>query len=332
MTFRCFWVDKNSDGEVTQQILERPLSELPQPSSPTATIRVQYSAINYKDAMAATGHQGIVRTFPHIPGIDAVGTIITSDDDRFSIGDPVLVTGYDLGVKHWGAWAERIVVPSSWVLPLPEGLTPREAIILGTAGFTAAQCVDALQRHEVTPESGKIAVTGASGGVASLAIKILARLGYQVVAVTGKMDQRQRLLDWNAAEVISREQLIDTSDRPMLSARFAGAIDTVGGKVLESLLKQIAYRGCVAACGVVGGSRLDTTVYPFLLRGVTLAGIDSAMCPAQPRQQIWQKLGTQWKPPELSEQTNEVSLDEVPQAVASMLAGQHIGRSIIRIQ
>lgn len=335
MTFRCFWVDKappsDPHGPAHQQITDRPLSDLPQPEGPAIRIAVEYSALNYKDAMAAKGNPGIVRRFPHIPGIDAVGTVVESDVAEFTPGQSVLVTGYNLGVGHFGAWAEQIVVPAEWVLHLPPGLSSREAIILGTAGFTAAQCVDALQRHDITPESGKIVVTGASGGVASLAIKILAQLGYHVVAVTRKMEQRQRLLDWKATEVVSPDELLDTSERAMLSGRFAGAVDTVGGAMLESVLKQIAYRGCVTACGVAGGSHLNTTVYPFLLRGVTLAGIDSAMCPAEPRQQIWQKLAGPWKPHDLSEQTNELTLDQVPDAVDRMLAGQHVGRSIIRI-
>ncbi|WP_417730105.1 YhdH/YhfP family quinone oxidoreductase [Rosistilla oblonga] len=328
-TYRCFWVEKDAAGDVQQSIIDRSVADLPSVESPSVRVAVRWTSLNYKDALAATGHPGIVRHFPHVPGIDVIGEVIDSDDPQFATGQTVIVTGHELGTSHHGGWAQQIHVPASWIVPLPQGLTPREAIILGTAGFTAAQCVQSLQHHGVEPDSGKVVVTGASGGVASIAIQILSRLGYDVVAVSGKPDQHSRLKRWGAAEVIDRNDFIDDSKRPLLSARYAGAIDTVGGTTLETLLRTTAYRGCIAACGLAGGHELQTTVYPFLLRGITLAGIDSAMCPMPQRLEIWNRLASDWKPAGLEDLANEISLDDLPAAVDSMLAGKHSGRSIV---
>ncbi|WP_417737848.1 YhdH/YhfP family quinone oxidoreductase [Rosistilla oblonga] len=328
-TYRCFWVEKDAAGDVQQSIIDRSVADLPSVESPSVRVAVRWTSLNYKDALAATGHPGIVRHFPHVPGIDVIGEVIDSDDPQFATGQAVIVTGHELGTSHHGGWAQQVRVPAPWVVPLPQGLAPREAIILGTAGFTAAQCVQSLQHHGVEPDSGKVVVTGASGGVASIAIQILSRLGYDVVAVSGKPDQHSRLKRWGAAEVIDRNAFIDESKRPLLSARYAGAVDTVGGTTLETLLRTTAYRGCIAACGLAGGHELQTTVYPFLLRGITLAGIDSAMCPMPQRLEIWNRLASDWKPTGLDDLANEISLDDLPAAVDSMLAGKHSGRSIV---
>ncbi|WP_417734659.1 YhdH/YhfP family quinone oxidoreductase [Rosistilla oblonga] len=328
-TYRCFWVEKDAAGDVQQSIIDRSVADLPSVESPSVRVAVRWTSLNYKDALAATGHPGIVRHFPHVPGIDVIGEVLDSDDPQFATGQTVIVTGHELGTSHHGGWSQQIRVPASWIVPLPQDLTPREAIILGTAGFTAAQCVQSLQHHGVEPDSGKVVVTGASGGVASIAIQILSRLGYDVVAVSGKPDQHSRLKRWGAAEVIDRNAFIDESKRPLLSARYAGAVDTVGGTTLETLLRTTAYRGCIAACGLAGGHELQTTVYPFLLRGITLAGIDSAMCPMPQRLEIWNRLASDWKPAGLEDLANEISLDDLPAAVDSMLAGKHSGRSIV---
>lgn len=329
--YRCFEVRKSDAGDISSSVVTRQIESLPHVDTPNMRIRVHYSALNYKDALAATGHPGIVRHFPHVPGIDAVGEVLESSDADFAPGDSVIVTGHDLGVNHDGAWADQIRVPASWGVRLPDGLSPQQAIILGTAGFTAAQCVEALQAHSIRPETGEIVVTGATGGVASCAILILAKLGYKVVGVTGKPDQHDSLRDLGASRFIDRNDFSDDSGRPLLSSEFAGGIDTVGGRTLETLLRRVGYRGCIAACGLAGGHELNMTVYPFLLRGVTLAGIDSAMCPDGLRQEIWEKLSDPWKPNNLERLATEVSMAELPSAIDSILAGSHTGRTILRL-
>ncbi len=330
---RCFWVEKSESGEVTSSLTDKPVSILDSSdtSEPRIRIQVEYSSLNYKDAMAATGHPGIVRHFPHIPGIDAVGRVIQSQDAAFPVGAEVIVTGNQLGVTHFGAWAEQIDVPVSWAVPLPESLTPLQSMALGTAGFTAAQCVAALIDHGVTPESGSVVVTGATGGVASLAISLLVKLGYSVVAVTGKQSEHEALKQRGVDHVLSRSEFIDDSRRPLLSAAYAGAVDTVGGTMLETLLRSTQYRGCVAACGLTGGAELNTTVYPLLLRGVTLCGIDSAMCPMPIRKKIWQRLSSDWKLDDLDSLTEIVPMDELSSMVSKILAGGMVGRAVIQI-
>ncbi|GAA5505267.1 YhdH/YhfP family quinone oxidoreductase [Novipirellula caenicola] len=330
---RCFWVEKNESGEVSASLTEQPTSILDAAvtASPRIRVQVEYSSLNYKDALAATGHPGIVRKFPHIPGIDAAGRVIQSEDDSFQPGDAVIVTGNQLGVTHFGAWAEQIDVPGSWAVPLPDSLTPVQAMALGTAGFTAAQCVGGLIDHGVTPESGSVVVTGATGGVASLAISLLVKLGYTVIAVTGKESEHANLKRRGVDTVLSRDEFVDESKRPLLSAAYAGAVDTVGGKMLETLLRTTSYRGCIAACGLTGGHELHTTVYPFLLRGITLCGIDSAMCPMPERQKIWQRLAGPWKLDDLDSLTHVHPMDELASLVETILAGEMVGRAVVEI-
>jgi acrylyl-CoA reductase (NADPH) len=326
-TFRCFVVDQVAQ-EVHGQVEERSLAELPEGE---VLIRVSHSSLNYKDAMAATGHRGIVKTFPHVPGIDAAGTVVDSSDPAFHRGDEVITTGRERGVERWGGWSEYLRVPAAWVQPVPEGLTRREAMVLGTAGFTAAQCVAAIVEHDITPERGEIVVTGATGGVGILAIKILARLGYRAVAVSGKESHREWLMEHGAARVVSRQEFVDASPRPLLSAQWAGGVDTVGGQTLTTVIRGMQHRGCVAACGVVGGAELPLTVYPFILRGVTLAGIDSAWCPDDRRKEIWRRLGDEWKPDDLEGLARDVALADVDTAVQSMLAGGTSGRTVVTL-
>ena len=279
-TFHCYLVDRSADGQVTAGLAERPVSELPEGDM---LVRVAYSSLNYKDAMAATGHRGIVKRFPHVPGVDAAGTVVSSGAAQFKPGDKVIVTGFDSGAARWGGWAEYIRVPHDWVVPLPSGLSLREAMVLGTAGLTAALCVDALQHHDVRPGSGTVVVTGATGGVGSVAVAILAKLGYDVAAVTGKAASHDYLKGLGASTILGRDEVDDKSGRPLLSARFTGGVDTVGGNILGTLLRATAHGGCVAACGLAASNELPITVYPFILRAVTLTGIDAAWGPIEKR-------------------------------------------------
>ena len=327
---RCFWVEK-TEGTVTACLRTIGASELPAFESDSVEIAVEYSSLNYKDALASQGHPGIVRNFPHIPGIDAIGTVIRSGDDRFSTGERVLVTGNQLGVSHKGAWSERIVIPGAWALPLPEGLSPVDAMTLGTAGFTAAQCVDALIIHQVEPGAGPIAVSGATGGVGTLSVMLLAKLGFEVIAISGNLEKHDWLRSLGAADVIDRREFVDESDKPLLGSRFAGAIDAVGGTILQTLLRQTSYRGCLTACGLTGGHELHATVYPFLLRGITLCGIDSAMCPLPERKAIWEKLSGPWRLPNLSDIASIIEMDELANAIGCMMQSQVTGRTVVRV-
>jgi putative YhdH/YhfP family quinone oxidoreductase len=292
-------------------------------------IRVAYSSLNYKDALACQGHPGVVRSFPHVPGIDCAGVVVESASAEYRPGDEVLVTGYELGAGHWGGYSAYVRVPAEWVVRLPAGLTLREAMIYGTAGFTAAQCVTAIVERGITVDRGPLVVTGATGGVGSVAVAILAKLGYEVEAVTGKSEHHELLRRLGARSILAREDVADTSDRPLLAARWAAAVDTVGGKPLATILRSVDHRGCVAACGLVAGAELELTVYPFILRGVTLAGIDSAKCPRPQRLEMWQKLAGPWRLALLDELVNEITFDELPTCVEKILAGQLVGRTIV---
>lgn len=325
-SFRCLLVEQNGEA-LARRVATLPAERLPRGE---VTVRVAYSSLNYKDALAWNGQRGIVRSFPHVPGIDAAGQVLASDSPLFGEGDEVLVTGYDLGQAHWGGWSELICVPADWLVRLPRGLTPRSAMILGTAGFTAAQCVHALRQNGIAPDSGQLIVTGATGGVGSLAVSLLAKLGYSVVAVSGKSEQRAALGRIGARRVMGREELLDDSGRPMLSASWAGGIDTVGGKLLTSLLRQTQYGGCVAACGLVAGAELEMTLYPFLLRGIRLCGVASADCPPARRLEIWDLLAGDWKLQVPEELVTEVGLAQLDQQVARMLQGKTVGRVLVK--
>lgn len=326
--FQCFFVEKDSSGKVHRSLTRRPLSELP-PGD--VLIKVQYSSLNYKDALAAEAHPGVVRKLPHVPGIDAAGIVEESGSSLYQPGDEVLVTSYDLGAGQWGGWGEYIRVPAAWVVPRPSGLSLRETMILGTAGFTAAQCVQAIQHNGVSPAAGEIVVTGATGGVGCLAVIILKQLGYSVVAVTGKPELESRLKAWGASRIISRQDVIDSSPKPLLSAKWAGAVDTVGGSTLGTILRQTKEYGVVSACGLVGGTDLPLTVHPFILRGVILAGISSQNLPAPRRNDIWQKLAGEWKPQQLEDLATEIELHQVEESVQKILKGGIAGRTLVRL-
>lgn len=330
--FSAYYVERDVNGVVQGRI--KTLSDANLPPG-DVLIRAEWSSLNYKDALAATGNPGVARRLPHVPGIDVAGTVTeianqegTSD---LQVGDEVLVTGYGLGADRWGGWAEYVRVPRGWIIKRPPALSLRETMVLGTAGFTAAQCVQSLQHHGIQPESGDVVVTGATGGVGCIAVKLLAKLGYRVHAVTGKPGMEQRLRAWGALAVLGREEVLDASDKPLLPGRWAGAVDTVGGATLTTLIRQTKDHGCVSACGLVGGTNLGLTVFPFILRGVTLAGITSSGCLPGPRQEVWRKLAGPWKLDGLEELTTEVRLQEVGDLVPKILAGGITGRTVVRI-
>jgi acrylyl-CoA reductase (NADPH) len=325
-SFPCFMVRKDGEGRVSAVVERITRDDLP---AGDVLIAVAYSSLNYKDALASQGHPGVVRSFPHVPGIDCAGSIVASTSPKFKPGEQVLVTGYDLGAGHWGGFSAYVRVPADWVVPMPATLTPREAMIYGTAGFTAAQCVTAIVERGACPERGEVVVTGATGGVGCLAVAILAKLGYKVVAVTGKRDHHDWLLNLGAAECVGREAVTDTSDQPLLAAKWAAAVDTVGGAPLATIVRSLAYRGCVAACGLVAGTDLPLSIYPFILRGVSLAGIDSAKCPRPQREEMWRKLAGPWRIESFEQVAHEVTLDELPRKIADILAGKIVGRTLV---
>ena len=319
-------VRKDDEGRVSAGVESVAIEALPEGD---VLIRVAFSSLNYKDALACQGHPGVVRSFPHIPGVDCAGTIVESAADAFRPGDEVIVTGYELGAGRWGGFAGYVRVPADWIVPLPAGLSLREAMIYGTAGFTAAQSVQAIVERGIAPDRGPVVVTGATGGVGSLAVAILAQLGYEVVAVTGKADRHDWLRKLGAVRICDRGDVTDSSDRPLLAARWAAAVDTVGGLPLVTILRSMQHRGCVAACGLVAGPELPMSVYPFILRGVTLAGIDSAKCPRPERLEIWRKLAGEWHIERLESVASEATLDELPERVEQILAGQITGRTLV---
>lgn len=323
---RCIFVQQ-SDSGVRPEVAEVATDRFPKGS---VCIKIAYSSLNYKDVLACQGHKGVIRSLPHVPGIDLSGTVIASEESTLQAGDQVLVTGYELGQAHWGGWAQYAQVPAQWVIKLPESLTLFDSMFIGTAGFTAAQCVAALQRNLVTPDCGPIVVTGATGAVGSLAVRILAQLGYSVVAVSGKPDQYSALEAIGAKQVISREQLMEGDPkRPLLSAQWAGAVDTVGGYMLAQIIKSTRYGGCVTACGLVGGTQLETTVYPFLLRGINLCGAASADCPRSTREELWQRLSREWNPRKTDILVTEVGFDELLEFIPRMAQGQVAGRVVV---
>ncbi|MCA9260007.1 MAG: YhdH/YhfP family quinone oxidoreductase [Planctomycetales bacterium] len=288
------------------------------------------SSLNYKDALASVGNRGVAPNLPHIPGIDCAGTVVLSETADVPLGTRVLVTGYDLGSPRWGGYCRYVRVPHEWVVPLPDDVSFEEAMTYGTAGFTAAQCVDSLLRHGIEPSRGEVAVTGSTGGVGSLSVALLAKLGFQVVAITGKQSATEQLLRLGACRVAGREEVLDESSRPLLASKWSGAVDTVGGTILATLVRQLGHRGCVAACGLTAGEQLPLTVFPFLLRGVTLDGIDSAKCPPSPRREMWRRLFGEWRLDRNRLAVRECTLATLSEEIDAMLAGRGEGRVLVR--
>ncbi len=305
-------------------------------------IKSHYSSVNYKDALAGTGQGKVIRRFPCVGGIDVAGVVESSQDERFKAGDEVLVTGYGMGVSHDGGFSEYVRVPADWVVPLPDGLTLHDAMALGTAGFTAALSIHRLEQNELMPENGRVIVTGATGGVASLAIAILAQNGYEVVAVTGKVDAHDYLKNLGAAEVLARSELA-MGTRPLEKAQWAGALDSVGGEMLAWLTRTMQQEGAIASFGNAGGIELHTTVMPFILRGIKLIGIDSAATTMPLRREIWRRLSvdpssfdtsgglrTGLKPRLPAKTVHTVSFDRLPDTFSPMLQGKSVGRTVIQ--
>lgn len=328
MKYQALVVEETESNIFFRNIREKELESI---DDGKVLIQVYYSALNYKDALSARGHKGITRNYPHTPGIDASGIVIESKSILFNPGDSVLVTGYDLGMNTNGGFAEYVVVPAEWIVPLPNGLTLKEAMILGTAGFTSALCIDELYKHNILPNKGKILVTGATGGVGCLSIAILSKLGYYVVASSGKEEQKNFLFYIGAKEVISRNDVRIESTKPLLTKKWIAAIDNVGGSTLTSIIKSIEQHGIVCSVGLVESDQLNITVYPFILRGVSLIGIDSAEQKMERRLNIWNKLAGEWKPDNLELLSNEISLYDLNDEIDKMLKGQQVGKKIIKI-
>ena len=325
--FCALVVRENEPKIFTQAIEQKEISQLP---AGDILIKVAYSSLNFKDALSATGNSGVSRNFPHTPGIDAVGEVIETNDVNLPIGAHVVVTGYDLGMNTAGGLSQYIRVPAQWVIPLPAQLTPQESMSYGTAGFTAALMVNAMIENGVAPSNGEILVTGATGGVGSVAVAILAKLGYNVCAVTGKSEQVAFLKALGATSVIARDEVIDEK-RPMLKERWAGVIDVVGGAMLSSAIKATKYTGTVTCSGMVGDVNFTSSIFPFILRGVKLIGIDSVECPMDKRLEVWNKMASEFKPDCLQNLTSEINLQGVIAQLMSMLDGQSKGRFIVKI-
>ncbi len=326
---RCLFVEKNADTDVILRgIKQQPIDEL---RDGYVRVEVAYSSINYKDALCATGHPGVAKSLPIIPGIDAAGKVVAGGDPDFTSGDLVMVFHAAFGTEVNGGLSQYLDVPKSWVYKIPEPLDARNAMAIGTGGFTAAQCVDELIKHNVTPDKGEIVVSGATGGVGIFAVGILSKLGYSVVASTGKAARQSWLKKFGANRIIDRASLNDASDRPLLGGQWAGAVDTVGGNTLATVIRATQPQGCVTACGLVGGATFDISVYPFILRGITLQGIDTACISREYRSAIWQRIATDWKIDGIEELIIEVDLDGVEEKIQKILAGEIAGRVVVRL-
>ena len=326
--FKAFLATADGD-RVERRVSDLQLADL---SSDGVLIAVEWSSVNYKDGLAVSPTGRVARLSPLVPGIDLAGTVVESDDDHVKPGDRVLAHGYDLGVSRHGGFAEYARVPAGWIVALPTGLTAREAMTIGTAGFTAAASVLALRERNLSPSDGRILVTGATGGVGSMAVAMLAKLGFEVAASTGKDDAHEFLKSLGASEILTRDQLSTPNSKPLGSATWAGAVDCVGGETLANVVKQLQYGAAVAASGLTGGAELPITVLPFILRGVSCLGIDSVQMPIGRRRQIWELIGAELKPDHLDEIAHEVSLEGLDLALSEILVGAARGRFLVRIQ
>ncbi len=324
MSFRAFQVEKMESGFV-RSVIEREEDDLP---AGELLIDVHYSSLNYKDALSATGNPGVTRAFPHTPGIDAAGVVLASDDSEFAVGDEIIVIGFDLGMGTSGGFGKRIRVPAGWAVKMPQGMDARASMRIGTAGFTAAECVQKLELGGMTPASGPVLVTGATGGVGSVAVKLLAQLGYEVVAVTGKSDKHDFLRALGAAEFMTREQASEGAEKPLLAERWGGVVDTVGGDILFNAVKSLRYGCSAAACGLVAAPNFAASVLPFILRHVNLLGIDSVQLPITEKSAIWSRLATDWRM-DLSDLEEILTLDSLSAAIDRILAGQMVGRGVV---
>jgi putative YhdH/YhfP family quinone oxidoreductase len=327
-TFKAMVVRERADGTYARQIAEKSLADLPEGD---VLVEVHYSSLNYKDGLSATGHRGVSNNYPHTPGVDAAGVVEESLSDEFKPGDRVIVTSYDLGMNTPGGFGQYIRVPAGWLVPLPGNLSLKESMAYGSAGLTAGFCILKLQENGISPDQGEILVTGATGGVGSFAVAMLAKIGYDVVAVTGKMDEKQFLIDLGAKEIISRDEATDTSGKPLLKGRWAGVVDSVGGEILSTAIRSTKLHGAVTCCGNVASPDLHINVYPFILRGISLVGIDSQSCPMPYRRRTWEKIAGEWKLDHLDRQTSECSLEQLDGEIDQILRGKQKGRVIVNL-
>ncbi len=326
-TFDALQVEETPDNKFIRKIVTRITADLP---AGEVLVRVHYSSLNHKDALSAIGNRGVTRRYPHTPGIDAAGVVAESTHAGFQPGSEVIVHCYDLGMNTPGGFGEYIRVPAAWVLPCPQGMTTKESMIYGTAGFTAALSVERLLNYGVKPEQGRVLVSGATGGVGSVAVALLARQGFSVTAGSGKADQHDYLKNLGADHIISREDAVDTKNRALMKEQWAGVVDTVGGPILATALKSTKYGGAVTCCGNVASPNLELTVYPFILRGVALLGIDAAECSMEIRKQVWEKLAGPWKIDTLEGLARIITLAELDHNIELMLQGRLKGRVVLR--
>lgn len=327
ISYQAFVVREQEDGSFTKGIETKSTQELPDHE---VLIQVKYAALNYKDALSSSGHKGITRNFPHTPGVDACGIVVSCKTDDFNAGDEVIVTSYDFGMNTSGGFQEYIKVPAQWPVKLPEGMSLEESMILGTGGFTAALSLYKMEQNGQNPDMGPILVTGSTGGVGSMAVNILAEQGYQVIAASGKKESHEYLKGLGANEILSREDVNDTSGRPLLKSKWAGAIDTVGDNTLATCIKACGRNGSIAVCGLVESHKLETTVYPFILNGVNVLGIETAETPRNIRLKIWELLASSWKPKQLALMKKVIRLNELSDAIDLMLQGKSKGRIIVQ--
>lgn len=326
--YKALYIQQTEDGIFKRSIVQRDTADLP---ANEVLIKVQYSSLNFKDAMSAHGNKGVTREFPHQGGIDASGIVEESASADFKPGDKVLVTGYDLGMNTAGGLAQYIRVPAAWVLRCPRGLNPKRSMLFGTAGLTAQLCINKLQQMGVTPEKGQILVTGATGGVGSIAVALLASAGYEVVASSGKAAQAEMLKAIGAREVIDRAEFSEFNKRPMLKERFAGAVDVVGGDTLANVIKSLKAGGSVACCGLVQSAAFEATVLPFILRGVNLLGVDSVEIPLAEKQAAWKQLARSAGLDSVARINTQISLKQVPDALGKLFTGGMTGHTIVKI-
>ena len=327
MKFKAL-VSSELNKKYESKVQSRTFQDLPEGD---VLIKVYFSSLNYKDALSAIGNKGVSRNYPHTPGIDAAGIIEFSKSENFKVGEEVIVTGYDLGMNTSGGFSEYIRVPSEWVVKKPDGISLSESMALGTAGLTAGLCVRKLINHKLNPDSGKLFVTGATGGVGIVALMLLSKLGFEVVAITGKLDSQNMLKKYGASEVITREDLDQPLISPLQKSIYAGGIDAVGGNVLSNLLCATSQRAAIACCGMVNGADLNTSVFPFILRGLSLYGVDSAETEIGVKEEVWNNFSSTWKLENLENEIKEITLSDLPAEIDTILKGQQIGRIRVKI-
>ncbi len=328
MTFNALVVEETSDAKVTASIQQLTEEQLP---AGNVTVSIEYTTVNYKDALCLTPNNGLVRKYPHVPGIDFAGTVESSDDSRYKPGAKVILTGWRVGETHWGGFAQKARVNADWLVPLPDGLTTKQAMAIGTAGFAAGLAVVALEDHGLEPGQGEVLVTGAAGGVGSIATAILGNLGYEVAAVTGRSETEAYLKSLGASRIVARRDIDTVSRKPLESETWAGCVDAVGGEMLARVIGQLNYGASVAAVGLAGGAKLPTSVIPFLLRGVNLLGIDSVMQPFEKRAAAWERIANDLPLDKLCEMSTDATLVDLPRLGKEILKGKVRGRVVVDV-